>query len=133
MSHRDLKPENILVDDEGHVTLIDFGFSASSVSKLSTYCGTPPFMCPEITKKIPYSGAAADIWALGIIAYQLVTGTLPFRATNEAELFRLIQQGKYPMKEGVSKGLKVLLDKMLCVEPCNRISAAGLLSEAWAK
>ena len=46
VSHRDIKPENILVNDDGHVTLIDFGFSASSNTKLTTYCGTPPFMCP---------------------------------------------------------------------------------------
>jgi 5'-AMP-activated protein kinase catalytic alpha subunit len=81
--HRDIKPENILVDDEGNVKIIDFGFSASSVTKLNTFCGTPPFMSPEITKKIPYNGAGADIWALGVMLYQLVVGTLPFRATNE--------------------------------------------------
>lgn len=44
--HRDIKPENILVNNEGHVKLIDFGFSAGTKNKLTTYCGTPPFMCP---------------------------------------------------------------------------------------
>jgi serine/threonine protein kinase len=54
-------------------------------------------MAPEITKKIPYSGEAVDIWALGVMLYQMIVGKLPFRATNEAELFRLIQAGKYPI------------------------------------
>ena len=133
VSHRDIKPENILVNDEGFVTVIDFGFSASSNTKLTTYCGTPPFMCPEITKKVPYSGAAADVWALGILLYMLVMGGLPFRATNEAELYRLIQQGKYPKREVFSKGLRNLLDKMLCTDPTNRIASKNLLSEPWLK
>ena len=80
--HRDLKPENILVDDSGNVKVIDFGFSASSRVKLKSFCGTPPFMAPELTKKVPYNGAAVDVWALGIMLYQMIVGKLPFRATN---------------------------------------------------
>ena len=87
-----------MVDDLGQVKIIDFGFSATTKNKLTTYCGTPPFMCPEITKKVPYSGAAADAWALGVLLYSFIFGKLPFRANNEAELSRLIQQGKYPNK-----------------------------------
>ena len=81
--HRDLKPENILVDDSGNVKVIDFGFSASCRVKLKSFCGTPPFMSPELTKKVPYNGAAVDVWAMGIMLYQMVIGKLPFRATNE--------------------------------------------------
>ena len=55
-------------------------------------------MAPELTKKVPYNGAAVDVWAIGIMLYQMVVGKLPFRATNEPELYRLIQQGKYPVK-----------------------------------
>lgn len=80
--HRDLKPENILVNDEGTVKIIDFGFSASTKMKLKTFCGTPPFMSPELSKKIPYNGANVDVWALGIMLYQMLVGKLPFRATN---------------------------------------------------
>ena len=50
--------------------------------KLKTFCGTPPFMSPELSKKIPYNGANVDIWALGIMLYQMLVGKLPFRATN---------------------------------------------------
>lgn len=81
--HRDIKPENILIDDDGKVKIIDFGFSANTSNKLTTFCGTPPFMSPQITKKISYDGGAADVWALGVLLYLLVTGNLPFRATNE--------------------------------------------------
>lgn len=75
-------------------------------------------MAPEITKKIPYNGAAADIWALGIMIYQMMAGKLPFRATNEPELYRLIQQGKYPQNDYISsRPLKAVLEKMLDINP----------------
>jgi serine/threonine protein kinase len=51
-----LKLENILVDENNVVKLIDFGFSSKCGQKLSNYCGTPPYMAPEITLKTPYYG-----------------------------------------------------------------------------
>ena len=44
--HRDLKPENVLIDENNNVKIIDFGFSTSGKNYLTTFCGTPPFMCP---------------------------------------------------------------------------------------
>lgn len=51
-------------------------------------------MCPELVKKMPYNGAKADVWALGVILYLLLVGIFPFRAGNELELYRLISSGK---------------------------------------
>jgi serine/threonine protein kinase len=81
--HRDLKPENILIDDSGNAKIIDFGFSSSGKPYLTSYCGTPPFMCPEIVQKRPYSGIKADIWALGVMLFLMTNGKLPFKATSE--------------------------------------------------
>ena len=50
---------------------------------LTTYCGTPAYMSPEIVKKQPYVGGKADIWALGVMLYVMVVGVLPFRAGSE--------------------------------------------------
>jgi 5'-AMP-activated protein kinase catalytic alpha subunit len=97
--HRDLKPENILIDDQGHVKLIDFGFSANSRIPLTNFCGTPAYMCPELVRKLPYNGAKADVWALGVILYLLLVGAFPFRAGNELELYRLIASGKLRYRE----------------------------------
>lgn len=81
--HRDLKPENVLIDENGDVKIIDFGFSSSGKTYLTTYCGTPPFMCPEIVQKRPYNGMKADIWALGVMLFLMLNGKLPFKATSE--------------------------------------------------
>ena len=77
IAHRDLKPENILVDMEstGFTTkVIDFGFAAQSKEKLSIFCGTPAYMSPEICNKQKYDGAETDVWASGIILYEMLFG-----------------------------------------------------------
>lgn len=122
--HRDIKLENILVDDHGHVKLIDFGFSIKCNDKvrLTSFCGTPPYMSPQLASRSPYSGQSSDVWALGIALYLMITGKFPFRSSNEKQLYRLIQQGKYK-NENFSPEIKQLLDSMLKVDEKTRITA----------
>ena len=72
--------------------MIDFGFSLQQkeTERLDVYCGTPHYMCPDIVRKVPYSGFAADIWACGVILYIIYVGRLPFFGDFEADLFRKI-------------------------------------------
>mmetsp|Transcript_22075 Transcript_22075/g.29508 ORF Transcript_22075/g.29508 Transcript_22075/m.29508 type:complete len:211 (-) Transcript_22075:392-1024(-) len=94
--HRDLKPENIMYNAKTHqVKLIDFGFGCVSRDKLRVFCGTPSFMSPEIVNKKEYLGAAADVWASGVLLFVMLTGQVPFKATNEKELYRKINKGAY--------------------------------------
>jgi serine/threonine protein kinase len=88
--------DNILITDNGKIKIIDFGFSVicDKDAKLQINCGTPAFMAPEIVKKQSYSGFAADIWALGIILYIMLTGKHPFKHKNEQELFQRIVVGE---------------------------------------
>ena len=75
--------------------IIDFGFACISKEKLKVFCGTPSYMSPEIVAKTEYSGAAADVWACGVLLFVMLTGQVPFKATSEKELFRKILKGLY--------------------------------------
>ena len=80
--YRDLKPENILMDDSGYVKLTDFGFSRrlEAGEQAFTFCGTPEYVAPEIITKKSHD-FRVDIWSLGILVYELVTGAPPFTKT----------------------------------------------------
>ena len=94
MIHRDIKLDNVLIDEKSKtVKLIDFGFSViipNTAARLKIFCGTPSYMSPEITRKLEYDGKPVDVWALGVLLYILVTGTSPFKGTNEQDLFKKI-------------------------------------------
>ncbi|KAI9095107.1 kinase-like domain-containing protein [Phlyctochytrium arcticum] len=82
ITHRDLKPENLLLDQFGNLKISDFGLATVFKHKgskriLTTPCGTPPYVAPEI-HLMSYHGDAVDIWALGIILYVLLTGNTPW-------------------------------------------------------
>ena len=81
MVHRDIKLENILLDEDKKIKIIDFGFSiqVTKDKKLDTFCGTPSYMAPEITRKQDYYGHLVDIWALGILLYCMLCGAFPFK------------------------------------------------------
>ncbi len=97
--HRDLKPENIMVQtlgaEEEVVKLIDFGIasltSANDAVEKTTVAGTLPYMAPEQFRGQP--APASDIWALGVIAYELLTGRLPFQAETMIQLYEMQQRG----------------------------------------
>ena len=120
--HRDIKLENLLVNENRVVKLIDFGFSIAidPATKLNIFCGTPSYMAPEIVNKMQYS-FPADIWALGILLFKIITSAFPFRGdnklishflylgTDDKELYRKINCGKIEFPSNVSNPAKSLV------------------------
>lgn len=81
-----------MIDENKVVKIIDFGFSTNIKSdrKLPFVCGTPHYMSPELAQKKEHYGPPADIWALGVMLYILLTGRLPFTGEFEDDLYRRI-------------------------------------------
>jgi serine/threonine protein kinase/tetratricopeptide (TPR) repeat protein len=95
--HRDLKPQNIMLDSQGRVYLMDFGLARSmelvGMTRTGAMLGTPAYMSPEQAKGEKVD-ARTDLFSLGIIFYELVTGTLPYQA--ESMMATLIKRAKEP-------------------------------------
>ncbi|KAK0238619.1 kinase-like domain-containing protein, partial [Armillaria nabsnona] len=129
--HRDLKPENILCSEDGsRVFLADFGLSTDKGLSDDFMCGTPEYMSPEVIDEYDiyerYSSRHNDIWALGIIFVNLVTGHRPWkRAKSSDSQFRAYcdDPEEYFLNEfTISSGSHEILNSMLAIEPLGRSS-----------
>ncbi|XVF47741.1 hypothetical protein PTKIN_Ptkin03bG0135200 [Pterospermum kingtungense] len=95
--HRYLKPENLLLDSKGNLKVTDFGPSAlrKPGNMLTTACGSPCYVAPELLADKGYDGAAADIWSCGVILFELLAGYLPFDDRNLVLLYNKISGAQY--------------------------------------
>lgn len=105
MIHRDVKPENIMIDSEGRVRIMDFGLArkiADEVTRITQeglYMGTPSYSSPEQCEGQEV-GPESDIYSLGVVLYEMLTGTVPFSAKTPVALFRKItSEPPRPIKE----------------------------------
>ncbi|XP_069499370.1 NUAK family SNF1-like kinase 1 [Ambystoma mexicanum] len=130
--HRDLKLENILLDENLHVKLADFGLSTifQRNQVLETFCGSPLYASPEIVNGLPYEGPEVDCWALGVLLYALVYGSMPFDNGNYKTLAEQISSGDYRKPPHVS-GACGLIDWMLTVNAKYRATIEDIANHWW--
>lgn len=138
--HRDLKPENILLStnrDDAVLKVADFGF-AKDVNEaggaLSTACGTPGYVAPEILEGQPYA-APVDCWSLGVIFYILLCGYPPFAEDTQRQLFEKIKRCEYEFEpedwSHVSKGAIEFIRAILVADPKKRLTCEQMLKHPW--
>lgn len=116
------------------VKIIDFGFAtqvASRDTKLRAFCGTPSYMAPEIVRGEGYSGFATDVWALGVVVFALLSGTLPFVGRTEIQLYAKIRRGTFSCPDLLGDLPKRLVRATLRLEASSRPSTAILLRQSW--
>jgi len=109
--YRDLKPENILIDKEGHTKLADFGLAKEGVADntvTGTFCGSNAYLSPEMVNHRGV-GKAADIYGVGAILYEMLTGLPPFFTTNLDQLFTNISKNELKFPDYFSKEVISLL------------------------
>lgn len=122
--HRDLKPENILLDKNMHVQITDFGtakiLKKEDDGRANSFVGTAQYVSPELlTEKSACK--SSDLWALGCIAYQLLAGGVPFHGGNEYQTFKKIAACEYSFPEGFPADAKDLIEKLLLLDPAERL------------
>jgi eukaryotic-like serine/threonine-protein kinase len=135
--HRDLKPENIMVDPEDRVKLIDFGIAGQegarrlTFAKLSQVMGTPEYISPEQVKGKRGDGRS-DIYALGVMLYEMLTGKPPFQGPNPFAIMndRLLNNPIPPREidPSISPQLQEIIYRAIERDPKNRYSTASELA-----
>ncbi|XP_048113806.1 calcium/calmodulin-dependent protein kinase 1Db isoform X1 [Alosa pseudoharengus] len=136
--HRDLKPENLLYfsdEDESKIMISDFGLSKiESADVMSTACGTPGYVAPEVLAQKPY-GKAVDCWSIGVIAYILLCGYPPFYDENDSKLFEQILKAEYefdaPYWDDISDSAKDFISNLMQKDPEKRLTCEEALQHPW--
>lgn len=129
--HRDIKPENLLLGLKGEVKLADFGWSVHTQSlRRQTLCGTLDYLPPEMVERKMHD-ANVDIWSLGVLAYEFLTGQAPFAGDTEQDTFRRITSVELKFPSHVSTGARDLISKLLVHDPSARLSLDEVLKHPW--
>ena len=139
--HRDLKPDNIMIDDSLNVKIIDYGLSKiidfSSITSTGTQIGSPLYMSPEQLKDSKHIDYRADIYALGIILYEMLTKNIPYKASTLPELLmKILNEPIIPPKQynpSISDGVENIIFKATAKEPFARFQTVDEFIDAFDK
>jgi serine/threonine-protein kinase len=136
--HRDLKPSNILMNEKGLVKIVDFGIASVSsatdqtLTKTGSIIGTPAYLSPERAKGFE-ADHRSDIYALGIIAYAMFAGQLPYTGEPMSLLFQHLEGKAVPaheIRKEIGPRVSLLIQKMMAVELEDRLQTMEDVAEA---
>ena len=131
--HRDIKPENILLDQDGRCKLADFGWSNfdDGTKNRETYCGTPEYLAPEMVTKSGHD-ESVDIWALGVLLFEMLTGRTPFNFTGDRiQLYNNIKSLRIVWTDDFPQLAKDLVGRILRLNPKDRLTLDQIINHQW--
>jgi tetratricopeptide (TPR) repeat protein len=136
--HRDLKPENVMVLPDGRVKLLDFGLArrldSGGLTEEGVAVGTAAYMAPEQLRG-ERAGTAADLWALGVVLYEMLAGRKPFGGERQGMVHSILHEEPRPPRElrpDVPMALERIVSRCLAKEPGERWTAPQVLTELQA-
>ena len=142
--HGDLKSSNVMVGPDGHITILDFGlavrldaargfgddYETTRLSPCSCAAGTMPYMAPEIIRGQPPS-VASDVWALGVLLFEMATGRRPFTgSTPYALAANILSNQRTAMQSALDERLLPIVDRCLTLAPDRRYASVSELRNA---
>lgn len=130
--HRDLKPENILINSNNQVKLSDFGWSvyAALDTRRTTMCGTLDYLPPEMIEAKNHN-EKVDVWALGVLLYELLVGRPPFEEEHSSTTYRRIVKVDLKVPHYVSAEAADLIRRLLRYDPAKRLPLEDLVKHPW--
>lgn len=141
--HRDLKPENILLNEHMRILVSDFGsaqiyseddkdFKPSSQDRRNSFVGTAQYVSPEMLKSRQATNKS-DLWAFGVIIYQMITNVMPFQAPNEYLIYQKILNLDYKFPDSFDYIARDLITSLVRIDPMERLGASDDLKNAGYK
>ncbi|HUN22293.1 MAG TPA: protein kinase [Anaerolineales bacterium] len=140
--HRDLKPGNIMITPQGQAILTDFGIAKlidtdHKMTETGTGIGTPAYMSPEQARGSSNVGATSDVYSLGIVLFEMLTGQLPFKADTPLAVMLQVVSDPLPMPRQISPDIPDVLQgvvlKATAKNPADRYATAGALADGFAQ